>query len=456
MRRGAALAVLGLAAFVVVTTELLPVGLLRPVGADLGVPEARVGLLVTVYAFTVGLTAAPLTAWTARWPRKRVFLAVCAVFALGTVLAAGAVDYAMLAVARFLCGAAHGVFWSVAAGYAAALARPGLPGRATALVFAGNSAALVLGVPLGTVLGSALGWRAAFCVVAALAVLVCGAALWALPDVPTAPADVPTAPPDVRIGARTDAWTGAHTDTWNGAHTDTRRAAEQGSRAEDRVRAQGSRAEVRVRAQGSGDARPVSGVLRVLRLPGLLPVIATTALLVLGHFTLYTYVTPLLRALGVDDDAPLSALLGAYGLAGLVGTWVCGLLVDRRPRAAVLGTIGLLATAMASLVAGLPEAAAMALWGAAFAAVPVCLQTTVLRLAPDAPDAASSWYVAAFNLGIGGGALTGGLVMSAAGVRVLGWAAPALVLGALALGHVVFSPRSPRRPAFSAPAPGGR
>ncbi|MFI7099459.1 MFS transporter [Streptomyces sp. NPDC050161] len=415
MRRGAALAVLALATFVVVTTELLPVGLLRPVSADLGVSESRVGLLVTVYAFTVGLSAAPLTAWTARWPRKRVFLAVCAVFALGTVLAAGAVDYAMLAAARFLCGAAHGVFWSVAAGYASAIARPGLPGRATALIFAGNSAALVLGVPLGTALGSALGWRAAFSVVAALAVLLCGAALWALPDTGT--------------GAPTDA-------RWEVARD--------------------GRADARVRAQDTDDARAAPGVLRALRLPGVLPVVGTTALLVLGHFTLYTYVTPLLRDLGVPDGAQLGALLGAYGLAGLAGTWVCGLLVDRRPRAAVLGTIGLMATAMAALLTGLPEAVAMALWGAAFAAVPVCLQTTVLRLAPDAPDAASSWYVAGFNLGIGSGALAGGLVISAAGLPALGWVALALVLGALALGHVVFGARRSSVLAFNTPAGGGR
>ncbi|GAA2113914.1 MFS transporter [Actinomadura alba] len=154
-RRRAGLAVLAITTFVVVTTEMLPVGLLSLIGDDLGVAQSRVGLLVTVYAFTVGLTAAPLTAWTSRWPRKRLFAMVCAVFALGTVLSGLSVNYPMLVAARFLCGTAHGVFWSIVAGYAASLADPGRTGRATSIVFAGNSAALVLGMPLGTALGAA-------------------------------------------------------------------------------------------------------------------------------------------------------------------------------------------------------------------------------------------------------------------------------------------------------------
>ncbi|MEU1436411.1 hypothetical protein ABZ438_20335 [Streptomyces sp. NPDC005786] len=71
-RHRAGLLVLATTIFVVVTTELLPVGLLTPISDDLGVARSRAGLLVTVYAFTVALTAAPLTHWTAAWPRKRL------------------------------------------------------------------------------------------------------------------------------------------------------------------------------------------------------------------------------------------------------------------------------------------------------------------------------------------------------------------------------------------------
>ncbi|MEV6265218.1 MFS transporter [Streptomyces sp. NPDC051784] len=131
--------------------------------------RSRVGLLVTVYAFTVGLTATPLThCWTAAWLRKRLYMTVSTVFSLGTVLSAAAESYPMPAIGRFLCGMAHGVFWSIVAGYAAALAKPGRSSRTTAVVFAGSSTALVLGVPLGNVLGNLVGWRGAFCTAAAL------------------------------------------------------------------------------------------------------------------------------------------------------------------------------------------------------------------------------------------------------------------------------------------------
>jgi predicted MFS family arabinose efflux permease len=265
-RRRAGLAVLATATFVVVTTEMLPVGLLILISENLETARSRVGLLVTVYAFTVGLTAAPFTTWTAGWPRKRLFIAVGGVFFLGTVLCGLAVDYLMPAIGRFLCGTAHGVFWSIVAGYAAALAGPGRAGRATSLVFAGNSAALVLGVPLGTALGAAVGWRGAFCAVATLGIGALAAALWILPDIP-----------DRHI--------------------------------------------------------PRSGSLAVvLRLPGLRPVVAATALLVLGHFTVYTYVTPLLHDVGAFSEGAIGMLLAWYGLAGFLGTWLGGVLADRRPQ----------------------------------------------------------------------------------------------------------------------------
>ncbi|MFH9008723.1 MFS transporter [Streptomyces afghaniensis] len=356
--------------FVVVTTEMLPVGMLTLISDDLEAARSRVGLLVTVYAFTVGLSAAPFTSWTAGWPRKRLFLVVGAVFSLGTVLCGLAVNYPMLAIGRFLCGTAHGVFWSIVAGYAAALAEPGRAGRATSIVFAGNSAALVVGVPLGTVLGGAVGWRGAFCAVAALGLGALAAALRLLPDIPE------------RHAPRS------------------------------------------------------AGLAHVLRLPGLWPVVTATALLVLGHFTVYTYVTPLLHDVGAFSEAAVSMLLALYGLAGFLGTWLGGVLTDRRPQSALLGTIALMAASLVLLGAGIHlqplTVAAVALWGIAFAALPVTLQASVLHLGANAPDAASSWYVAAFNLGIGGGALTGGL-MGTSTAAVLPWAALIAVVPAFAI-----------------------
>ncbi|WP_416958153.1 hypothetical protein [Streptomyces sp. Agncl-13] len=125
-----------------------------------------------------------------------------------------------------------------------------------------------------------------------------------------------------------------------------------------------------------------------------------------------------------------------YGLAGFLGTWLGGVLGDRRPHTVLLGTVALLAGSLVLLGASIRlqplVVVAVALWGVAFAALPVTLQSRVLRLGSTAPDAASSWYVSAFNLGIGGGALTGAL-LSDSPVATLPWTAlipvvPAFVL----------------------------
>lgn len=391
-RRRGGPAVLGLATFVVVTTELLPVGLLSSISTGLRVPESRTGTLLTVYAFTVAVTATSLTSWTASRPRKSLLLTVVGVFVAGAVLSGAATNFALLALARLACGAAHGVFWSIVAGYAAALAPPGRSGRATAVVFAGNSGALILGVPLSAALGDTLGWRAAFWLVALAALLVLAVAAKTLPPAPGRP----------RPGRR-------------------------------------------------GPGTP-----HVLRLPGLLPLVVTTMLLVLGHFTLYSYVSPFLHGAGVSDGAEVSALLALYGVAGLGGTWLAGLCADRAPSAAVPGTVAATALAVGLLACGASRTvvtvAAFALWGAAFAAAPVCLQTTVLRLAGPAHDAASSWYVAAFNLGIGAGASAGGAVLAVSGAPPLGWVALTAVSAAMATAwcsgrrRPVTAPRPPPKP----------
>jgi predicted MFS family arabinose efflux permease len=167
----AALAALAASAFVYVTAETIPVGLLPQIAEGLSVTEADVGLLLTSYAVVAGLTTIPLTAITMRVPRHLLLAATVAVFAVSQLAAALARTFAMLLLARLICALAHGVFWSTIAPVAARLAPVGRAGKATALVFLGNSLAIVLGVPLGTAVGQWLGWRVAIGVLAAAGVL---------------------------------------------------------------------------------------------------------------------------------------------------------------------------------------------------------------------------------------------------------------------------------------------
>ena len=171
--------ILALAGFLVVTTEFLIVGLLPALSRDLGISISMAGQLVTLFAFTVMLFGPPLTAWLSHLDRKALFIAVLVVFALSNALAAVATNIWVLALARFIPALALPVFWGTASETAAELAGPGNAGQAVAKVYLGISAALLFGIPLGTIAANGIGWRSAFWILAVLS-LVIALALWRL------------------------------------------------------------------------------------------------------------------------------------------------------------------------------------------------------------------------------------------------------------------------------------
>lgn len=171
--------ILALAGFLVVTTEFLIVGLLPALSRDLGISISMAGQLVTLFAFTVMLFGPPLTAWLSHLDRKALFIAVLIVFALSNALAAVAPNVWVLALARFIPALALPVFWGTASETAAELAGPGKAGQAVAKVYLGISAALLFGIPLGTIAANSIGWRNAFWILAVLSLAI-ACALWRL------------------------------------------------------------------------------------------------------------------------------------------------------------------------------------------------------------------------------------------------------------------------------------
>nr|WP_197425210.1 MFS transporter [Bordetella sp. N] len=163
---------LAIAAFVIVTTEFLMVGLLPALARDLSVSVARAGQLVTLFAVVVMIFGPPLTARLAHVERKRMFMAVLVLFAVSNAVAALAPNFWVLGIARILPALALPVFWGTASETAAQLAGPERAGKAVATVYLGISAAMLLGIPLGTVAGDAIGWRGAFWALAILSALV--------------------------------------------------------------------------------------------------------------------------------------------------------------------------------------------------------------------------------------------------------------------------------------------
>jgi predicted MFS family arabinose efflux permease len=377
-----ALVVLGTSTFCYVAAETLPVGLLPEIAADLDVTEAQVGLLLTSYAVVAAVSTIPLTALTMRVPRHTLIAVTVAVFAVSQAAAAVAPTFLILMLSRLICALAHGVFWSVIAPIIMRLAPPGQGGRATAMVFVGNSLAIVLGVPAGTALGQWLGWRVAVGIFA-VAGAVCVAMLLAvLPKLPALPRD---------------------------------------------------------RATRTG--QQMRNAIGILRNGAVARLCLITMVLVVGHFAAYTYIAPLVRRDAGLDGAALSALLLGYGAVGLLANFVVRRFVDRRPGPLVIGlsaTVAVSVVMMAPVLGPVPTIVFTLLWGGAFTAIPVFLSTAPLRVAPTARDAASAVYVVAFQIGIGGGAFLGERLVTGGHLGVL-----PLLAGALALTASVVTALSP-------------
>jgi predicted MFS family arabinose efflux permease len=358
--------VLAGAVFLSVTGETLPTGLLPDMSASLDVSEPQVGLLVTIFAFTVVLTSTPLAALTRRLPRHGLVVLVLAILALSNVLTAFAPSYGLIVVIRLFGGMAHGLFWAVVGAYAAHLVPKEQIGRAVSITLGGGTIALILGVPLATFVGHSFGWRLSFALLGAL--MFVGALLsWRfLPKI--ARDERPSHPADGPRPART-------------------------------------------------------------RDPSVAPVILVcvlAAVVMVGQFALYTYVAPFLIDVMGIAPANLSTLLFIYGVTGAVGLVLSGTVLGRHPQRSLLIALVVTAIAVAALavLAAVPVLgiASFVLWGLAFGALPPLLQTRMLHASsPAFRDTASALYTTAFNIGIGGGAAIGALLYGAVGVEDLPW-----------------------------------
>lgn len=345
------LLVLMLGAFVAQTTEYLPIGLLPQIAADLGVSEARTGALVTGYAWVAALTAIPFTLATQRVSRRTLFLGLLGIISAANALAAFTTAFPVLVFIRLITALTHGVFWAMIAAYAVRL-YPDMPAsRATAWALGGISLALVVGVPIATAIGQSLGWRFAF-----FAYFLLGAAtLW--------------------LGYK-----------------------------------------CLPRLDRDFSPRPIQGSIKgsaILYMVALVSMLAVTA-----HFSGYTYVVPILNGVAHLPEAHHALVLMVFGIAGAIGTWLSGWLSLRPFVMALLATIGISSSQVAILFLNSAEILIwleMALWGMSVAVLIVGLQSWVIEVAPGRSDIASSLYVAAFNLGIGSGALFGGIALSRAG-----------------------------------------
>jgi len=180
----AGLIALAMAGFICILTETIPAGLLIEISEGLDVSESLAGQLVTAYALGSLIAAIPITTATQGWHRKPLLLLCIIGFLVFNTITALSSSLTLTIIARFFAGVTAGVLWGMTAGYARLMAPESLKGRAMAVAMIGTPLALAFGVPVGTFLGSLVGWRFVFGIMSLLAVFLILWIIWKIPDYP--------------------------------------------------------------------------------------------------------------------------------------------------------------------------------------------------------------------------------------------------------------------------------
>ena len=350
MKLNPPLLALAAGAFGIGVTEFAPMGLLPIIATDLGVSIPTSGLLISAYALGVMLGAPLMTLTTGRVPRRTLLIGLAAIFTVGNLLSAISTDYTMLLIARVITSLNHGAFFGVGSIVAAILVAPNRQAGAVAAMFMGLTIANVVGVPLATWAGDALGWRASFWGIAAIGVGVMAALRLTLPNLP--------APTGGNIAA-----------------------------------------ELRVLGRG-----PVLAALA-------LTVIGSSAMFTVFTYIAPSLSEQTHASLGFVTAMLVTYGLGLT-LGNWLGGRFADRSVDRTLIVTLASLSAILVAFAFAMPFAVPTSILVFLWGiASFALVPP-LQVRVMAAAGDAPNLASAMNIGAFNLGNAIGAAVGGAVIA--------------------------------------------
>lgn len=348
------------AAFIFNTSEFIPIGLLSGIAGDFAITESRAGLLITVYAWVVAIASLPLMVTVSRAEGRKLMLSVVGVFMLGQALSAMSSGYWMLMFSRILVACSHAIFWSIVTPLAVRMAPSGQDSKALGMIVSGSSIAMIVGLPLGRTVGLYLGWRMTFALIAVLAAAVLLLLAFMLPKVP---------------------------------------------------------------GKGGFSWSKLPSLLGITPLRNLY---VLTVLVVTAHFTGYSYIEPFLACEAGFGASGITAVLMLFGVMGIVGSILFSRHNASRPsffmEYAVLGISGSLLLSGAVSFNAVPMVALCVLWGLAVSFLNLSFQSEVIRFSPeDGAAVAMSIYSGIYNVGIGAGALFGGLVCDHLSVSSVGW-----------------------------------
>ena len=175
---------LALGAFIFVSSELMPIGLLPEISEGLGKSEPITGRLVTSYAWLVAILSLPLTVVTAKMDRRKLLLVLLLIFSAGNIFSGQATSYTTMLISRSAVAAAHAIFWAITPPLAARLAPLGRYTYGLTAISAGCTLAIVMGVPLGTYIGHSFDWRTSFNIVGGTGLLITIVFFFIMPSLP--------------------------------------------------------------------------------------------------------------------------------------------------------------------------------------------------------------------------------------------------------------------------------
>lgn len=357
---------LTLAGFVFNTSEFVPIGLLTDIATDLQITEARAGLLITVYAWVVAIASLPLMLLASRMEYRKLLLLVVAVFIVSHVLSALSTGYMTLMISRIGVACSHAIFWSIASPLAVRVAPQGHGATALSMIVSGTAIAMIVGLPLGRIIGLYMGWRATFFCIALVAFAIFLMLAGTFPKVPS-------------------------------------------------------------RNTLSLQKLPTLFQNRALTGVYLLTVFAVTAHYT-GYSYIEPFLAQVAH-LNENTITLLLTSFGIAGIIGSIFfSWHYDQHPNTFIRIAIFGITAFLFLLQLSAASSYTITALCILWGISITAYNLVFQAEIIRLAPESTAIAMSIYSGIYNVGIGAGALVGGSVCTSLSIADIGYVGGGIAL----------------------------